>query len=162
LHRLVEPLRDMFSAVFFVAIGMLLDPRHLVDYAVPVLIITPLYVLAKVGACAFGAFMAGCEARVAMRVGTGLAQLGEFAFILATLGLSLGAIGDHLYPIVVAVAVLNAVIRPYLVENSDRLTAGWPACCRADQDRADPLQRLGGAGGPSPEASIRPCVLCAA
>jgi CPA2 family monovalent cation:H+ antiporter-2 len=124
IARLTEPLRDMFSAVFFVAIGMLIDPRHLVDYAVPVLVITPLYILAKVGACAFGAFIAGCEARVAMKVGTGLAQLGEFAFILATLGLSLGAIGPHLYPIVVAVAVVNAVIRPYLVENSDRLTAG--------------------------------------
>ena len=124
IARLTEPLRDMFSAVFFVAIGMLIDPRHLVDYAVPVLILTPLYLVAKVGACAFGAFIAGSEARVAMRVGTGLAQLGEFAFILATLGLSLGAIGPHLYPIVVAVAVVNAVIRPYLVENADRLTTG--------------------------------------
>jgi CPA2 family monovalent cation:H+ antiporter-2 len=124
IARLTAPLRDMFSAVFFVAIGMLIDPRHLVDYAVPVLIITPLYIVVKVGACAFGAFIAGCEGRVAMKVGAGLAQLGEFAFILATLGLSLGAIGPHLYPIVVAVAVLNAVIRPYLVENSDRLTAG--------------------------------------
>jgi CPA2 family monovalent cation:H+ antiporter-2 len=123
INRLVEPLRDMFSAVFFVAIGMLLDPRHLTEFAVPVLIITPLYVLAKVGSCSFGAFMAGHEPRVAMRVGTGLAQLGEFAFILATLGLAMGVIGDHLYPIVVAVAVLNALIRPYLVENSDRLTS---------------------------------------
>lgn len=123
IARLVEPLRDMFSAVFFVAIGMLIDPRHLVDYAVPVLVITPLYLLAKVGACAFGAFIAGCEARVAMKVGTGLAQLGEFAFILATLGLSLGAIGPQLYPIVVAVAVVNAMVRPYLVENADRLTS---------------------------------------
>ena len=124
IGRLVEPLRDMFSAVFFVAMGMLLDPRHLLDYAVPVLIITPVYLVAKVTACTFGAFMAGCEARVAMRVGTGLAQLGEFGFILATLGFSMGAIASHLYPIVVAVAVLNAVLRPYLVGNADRLTAG--------------------------------------
>lgn len=124
IARLVEPLRDMFSAVFFVAMGMLLDPRHLVEYAVPILIITPIYLVAKVGACAFGAFMAGCEARVAMKVGTGLAQLGEFGFILATLGMSMGAIGSHLYPIVVTVAVINALVRPYLVDNADHLTRG--------------------------------------
>lgn len=121
--RLTAPLRDMFSTVFFVAIGMMIDPRQLLDHAAPILIITPLYVLAKVTSCAFGAFIAGAEAKVAMRVGTGLAQLGEFAFILATLGLTLGATGPHLYPIVVMVAALNALLRPYLVENADHLTA---------------------------------------
>lgn len=119
--RLTEPLRDMFSAVFFVAIGMLIDPVHLMQYAVPVLVITAVYVVAKVTACAGGALMAGYDGRTAMRVGTGMAQVGEFAFILATLGVSLGAIGSHLYPVIVAVASLNALIRPYLVGNSDRL-----------------------------------------
>ncbi len=123
ITRLTAPLRDMFSAVFFVAIGMMIDPHHLLAYAGPVLLITAVYVVAKVGACAFGAFISGAEARVAMRVGTGLAQVGEFAFILATLGLTLGATGSHLYPIVVSVAALNALIRPYLVENANRMTS---------------------------------------
>jgi CPA2 family monovalent cation:H+ antiporter-2 len=120
--RLTEPLRDMFSAVFFVAIGMLINPAHLVQYVVPVLVITGVYVVAKVAACAGGALMAGYDGRTAMRVGTGMAQVGEFAFILATLGVSLGAIGSHLYPVIVAVASLNALIRPYLVGNADRMT----------------------------------------
>ena len=123
ITRLTAPLRDMFSAVFFVAIGMMIDPRQLLDYAGPVLLITTVYLVAKVGACAFGAFISGAEAKVAMRVGTGLAQVGEFAFILATLGLTLDATGPHLYPIVVSVAALNALIRPYLVANADRMTS---------------------------------------
>jgi len=120
---LTAPLRDMFCAVFFVAIGMMIEPGHLVRYAVPVLIITTVYLVAKVGACAIGAFLAGYEPKVGMRVGTGMAQIGEFAFILATLGRDLGVSGDQLYPIIVASASLNAIIRPYLVENADRLTA---------------------------------------
>lgn len=120
--RLTEPLRDMFSAVFFVAIGMLINPDHLLHYGVPVLVITGVYVPAKVAACAAGALMAGHDGRTAMRVGTGMAQVGEFAFILATLGVSLGAIGAHLYPVIVAVASLNALVRPYLVGNADRMT----------------------------------------
>ncbi|MBW7907448.1 MAG: cation:proton antiporter [Kiritimatiellae bacterium] len=120
--RLTAPLRDMFSAVFFVAIGMLIDPVFLWDYRVPVLVITLVYVIAKVSACAIGAMMAGFDGHTAMRVGTGMAQVGEFAFILATLGVSMGVIGTHLYPVIVAVATLNAFIRPYLTGNADRFS----------------------------------------
>lgn len=119
--RLTEPLRDMFSAVFFVAIGMLIDPAYIAAYGLPVLVITAVYIVAKVGACAAGAVMAGYDGRTAMRVGTGMAQVGEFAFILATLGVSLGVIGPHLYPVIVAVAALNALIRPYLTGSADRM-----------------------------------------
>lgn len=119
--RLTEPLRDMFSAVFFVAIGMLINPAFVWEYGVPVLVITGVYVVAKVTACAGGALMAGYDGHTALRVGTGMAQVGEFAFILATLGVSLGAIGEHLYPVIVAVATLNALIRPYLTGNADRV-----------------------------------------
>ncbi|HMP77058.1 MAG TPA: cation:proton antiporter [Kiritimatiellia bacterium] len=120
--RLTAPIRDMFSAVFFVAIGMLINPSYIAEYGAPVLVITAVYVVAKVGACATGALMAGYDGHTAMRVGTGMAQVGEFAFILATLGVSLGAIGPHLYPVIVAVASLNAFIRPYLTGNADRAT----------------------------------------
>lgn len=119
--RLTAPIRDMFSAVFFVAIGMLINPAFIWEYGVPVLIITVVYLAAKVFACALGALMAGYDGHTALRVGTGMAQVGEFAFILATLGLSLGAIGPHLYPVIVAVASLNALIRPYLTGYADRV-----------------------------------------
>ena len=121
IMRLTEPLRDMFSAVFFVAIGMLINPVFVAEQWAPVLVILCVYIVAKVGACAGGALMAGCDGHTAMRVGTGMAQVGEFAFILATLGVSLGAIGPHLYPIIVAVAALNALIRPYLTGSADRM-----------------------------------------
>lgn len=121
--KLTAPLRDMFCAVFFVAIGMMIDPRHLVAYAGPACLITAVYLVTKVAACAGGALLAGYDGRVAMRVGTGMAQVGEFAFILATLGMTLGVIGEHLYPIVVAVATMNAVLRPYLVGSADRVAA---------------------------------------
>ncbi len=119
--RLTAPIRDMFSAVFFVAIGMLINPTFILEYGVPVLVITGVYLVAKVVACALGALMAGYDGHTALRVGTGMAQVGEFAFILATLGLSLGAIGPHLYPVIVAVASLNALIRPYLTGQADRI-----------------------------------------
>ncbi len=119
--RLTAPLRDMFSAVFFVAVGMLIDPVFLWEYRIPVLVITAVYVVTKVSACAIGAMIAGCGGHTAVRVGTGMAQVSEFAFILATLGVSLGVIGTHLYPVIVAVATLNALIRPYLTGNADRM-----------------------------------------
>ncbi len=133
--RLTAPIRDMFSAVFFVAIGMLISPAHLAEQAIPVLLITAAYLVVKTAACAIGALMAGCDGRTALRVGTGMAQVGEFAFILATLGLSLGAVGPHLYAVIVAVAALNALLRPYLVANTDALAAflgrRMPASLRA-------------------------------
>jgi CPA2 family monovalent cation:H+ antiporter-2 len=119
--RLTAPIRDMFSAVFFVAIGMLIDPAYIWEHGATVFVITPVYVVAKVTACAVGALMAGYDGRTALRVGAGMAQVGEFAFILAAMGLSLGAIGPHLYPVIVAVASLNALIRPYLVGYADRV-----------------------------------------
>lgn len=124
--RLTEPLRDMFSAVFFVAIGMMINPAFVRDNIGIVLALTAIYLIAKIAACSLGALMAGYDGRTAVRVGTGMAQIGEFAFILATLGMSLNAIGPHVYPVIVAVASLNALIRPYLTASSDRL-ADWLA-----------------------------------
>jgi CPA2 family monovalent cation:H+ antiporter-2 len=118
---LTAPLRDLLAAVFFVAIGMLIQPSYLVTHAVPVFILLGVYLVAKVGACAFGAFLVGSDARTALRVGTGAAQIGEFAFILATLGVSLGVVGKHLYPIIVATAALNALVRPYLANRADAI-----------------------------------------
>lgn len=124
IHRieiLTEPVRDMFSAVFFVAIGLLIDPALLVKYALPVAVITLAVVLGKVVSCSFGAFAAGNDTRTSLRVGMGLAQIGEFSFIIAALGLSLKVTSDFLYPIAVTVSVLTTLLTPYLIKNSDGL-----------------------------------------
>ena len=124
ITNLMAPLRDMFVAVFFVAIGMQIDPRLLVGSILPALAITTGYVVVKVLACAVGSFLTGADARTSMKVGTNMAQLGEFAFILATLGAQLNLTSDFLYPLVVSIACLNALIRPYLVDNAERM-AVW-------------------------------------
>ena len=123
IETLMEPLRDMFSAVFFVSIGLLIDPTLLVKYAGPILIITAVVVVGQVISCAFGAFIAGHEKKVALRAGMGLAQIGEFSFIIASLGLSLKVTSSFLYPIAVAVSALTTLITPYLIRSSDGIVA---------------------------------------
>src|SRR5437773_2246731 len=83
IERLIEPIRDMFSAIFFVAIGLLLDPKALVAYAGPIAVITAAVVVGKVLSCGLGAFVAGQDGRTAMRVGMGLAQIGKFSLVAA-------------------------------------------------------------------------------
>ena len=123
IEQLIEPVRDMFSAIFFVSIGLLLDPAVLVRYAGPIALITVCVVLGKVIACAVGSFIAGNDGRTSMRVGMGLAQIGEFSFIIASLGLTLKVTSDFLYPIAVAVSAITTLLTPYLIRLSDPLTA---------------------------------------
>jgi CPA2 family monovalent cation:H+ antiporter-2 len=138
IEMLVEPVRDMFSAVFFVSIGLLIDPKLLAGYAGPILIITAVVVVGQVASCTFGTFIAGHERRTALRVGMGLAQIGEFSFIIASLGLTLKVTSEFLYPIAVAVSALTTFITPYLLRSSERVV-GWfdravPAPVRAGLD----------------------------
>src|SRR6185503_11612424 len=116
-----EPVRDMFSAVFFVAIGMMIDPAKLWEHAVPIGVISLAVVAGKVFTCSFGTFVAGNDARTSLRVGMGLAQIGEFSFIIAALGLSLKVTSEFLYPIAVTVSAITSLLNPYLIRNSDRL-----------------------------------------
>jgi CPA2 family monovalent cation:H+ antiporter-2 len=124
IERLLEPVRDMFSAVFFVAIGLLIEPKLLVEYALPIVVITVVVVVGKVLACSFGTFVAGHDTRTSLRVGMGLAQIGEFSFIIATLGLTLGVTSKFLYPIAVTVSALTTLLTPYLIKSTDGLV-GW-------------------------------------
>jgi len=119
--RLVEPVKDMFSAVFFVAIGMLIDPAVLRDYAIPILIISLVVILGKVFSCGLGTLIAGHDPRTSLRVGMGLAQIGEFSFILASLGLTLKVTDPFLYPVAVTVSSLTTLATPYLIKNSDNV-----------------------------------------
>lgn len=113
--RIVEPVKNLFGAIFFVSVGMLVDPQVLIDYALPVLAIV-LTIL--IGQCLFGSlgYMAsGQPLRTALRCGFSMTQIGEFAFIIASLGLSLGVISDFLYPVVVAVSVITTFLTPYMM-----------------------------------------------
>ncbi|RJG12789.1 cation:proton antiporter [Pseudomonas cavernicola] len=122
IERLVEPVRDMFSAIFFVAIGLLIDPKILVEYAWPILVITVAVVLGKMISCGIGAFIAGNDGRTSLRVGMGLSQIGEFSFIIAALGISLQVTSDFLYPVAVAVSAITTLLTPYLIRAADPLS----------------------------------------
>ena len=131
IETLLEPLRDMFSAVFFVSIGLLIDPVLLGHYAGPILVITAVVVVGQVLSCSLGVFLAGHDRQTSLRVGMGLAQIGEFSFIIAALGMSLKVTSSFLYPIAVAVSALTTLITPYLIKNSDSIIEWF--------DRAAPL-----------------------
>src|SRR5688572_31114576 len=83
IEALTHPVRDLFSAVFFVSIGLLIDPQMLVKYAGPILLITAAVIVGQVLSCSLGTFLAGNDQRTSLRVGMGLAQIGEFSFIIA-------------------------------------------------------------------------------
>lgn len=122
IERLIEPVRDMFSAIFFVAIGLLIDPRILVEYAWPIALITVAVVLGKMFSCGMGAFIAGNDGRTSLRVGMGLSQIGEFSFIIAALGMTLKVTSDFLYPVAVAVSAITTLLTPYLIRAADPLS----------------------------------------
>lgn len=122
IERLVEPIRDMFSAIFFVAIGLMIDPAILLQYAWPIAVITVAVVLGKMLSCGLGAFLAGNDGKTSLRVGMGLSQIGEFSFIIAALGMTLQVTSDFLYPVAVAVSAITTLLTPYLIRGADPLS----------------------------------------
>ena len=115
IEKLVEPVKNLFGAIFFVSVGMLVDPQILVSYAWP---IVTLVLTILIGQALFGSFsfmLAGESLKSAMRCGFSMAQIGEFSFIIASLGLALGVISDFLYPVVVAVSVITTFLTPYMI-----------------------------------------------
>ena len=115
IERLVEPVKNLFGAIFFVSVGMLVDPAILANYALPIFV---LVMTILVGQSLFGSFafiLGGESLKSAMRCGFSMAQIGEFSFIIASLGLSLGVISDFLYPVVVAVSVITTFLTPYMI-----------------------------------------------
>ena len=116
--RLVEPVKNLFGAIFFVSVGMLVDPQILVDYALPVVAIVLTILVGQAVFGSFGYLLSGQPLKTAMKCGFSMAQIGEFAFIIASLGLSLGVISDFLYPVVVAVSVITTFLTPYMMRAS--------------------------------------------
>ncbi len=115
IERIVSPVKDLFGAIFFVSVGMLVDPAILAEYWLPVCVITLAVII---GQMIFGTgsfLISGQSLRVAMQCGFSLAQIGEFAFIIASLGITLGVTGNFLYPVVVAVSIITTFITPYMI-----------------------------------------------
>ncbi len=118
ITRLVEPVKNLFGAIFFVSVGMLVDPNILVEYAVPIIAIVLTILLGQSILGTTGFMLSGQSLKSAMRCGFSMAQIGEFSFIIASLGLSLGVISDFLYPVVVAVSVITTFLTPYMIRLS--------------------------------------------
>jgi CPA2 family monovalent cation:H+ antiporter-2 len=121
--KLVRPVRDIFAAVFFVAVGMLLDPRLVMEHWVAVLVFTLVVIVGKVASVSLGAFLAGQGTSTSVQAGLSMAQIGEFSFIIASLGLATGAVRPFLYPVAVAVSAITALSTPWLVATSGSVTA---------------------------------------
>lgn len=125
--RLVEPVKNLFGAVFFVSVGMLVDPEILASQWLPILVLTLTILFGQAIFGSTGYMLSGQPLKTAMRCGFSMAQIGEFAFIIASLGLSLGVISDFLYPVVVAVSVITTFLTPYMMRAAD------PACAMLEQ-----------------------------
>jgi CPA2 family monovalent cation:H+ antiporter-2 len=134
IERLVHPLRDVFAAIFFVSVGMLIDPALVARHWGAVVALTLLVGVGKIVGVSFGAFLAGSGTRTSVQAGMSLAQIGEFSFIIAGLGLSLGATRDFLYPVAVAVSAITTLTTPWLIR------ASAPAAAFIDRKLPRPLQ----------------------
>ncbi len=119
IEQLVAPVKDLFGAVFFISVGMMVDPHIIVDYASPILILSGVVIVGMIIFGTFGMLITGQSLRVAIESGFSLTQIGEFAFIIASLGMSLGVLAPNIYPIVVAVSVITTFTTPYFIRMAD-------------------------------------------
>lgn len=119
IGRLIHPLRDMFSAVFFVAVGMLVDPGVLQRHWGAVLVLTVIVLAGQTATVSLGAFLSGRPLKTALQAGMSLTQVGEFSFIIAQVGVANGAIGGFLYDVTVAVSVVTAFTTPLMIRASE-------------------------------------------
>ncbi|MEI6950845.1 TrkA C-terminal domain-containing protein, partial [Paraflavisolibacter sp. H34] len=121
IEHLIKPVKDLFGAIFFVSVGMLINPQVLLEYAVPILILCGVTIVGKVLSTAIGALVSGQPLQTSIQAGFSLAQIGEFSFIIATLGLTLKVTSSFLYPIAVAVSAVTTLTTPYLIQASGGL-----------------------------------------
>ncbi|MDU1903477.1 MAG: cation:proton antiporter [Dysgonomonas sp.] len=118
IEHLIEPIKNLFGAVFFVSVGMMIAPDIIVEYAIPILILTFVVLIGRVIFATLGVIASGEGLKVSVQAGFSLAQIGEFSFIIATLGMQLGVISDFIYPIIVAVSVITTFTTPYFIKAS--------------------------------------------
>ncbi len=134
IEHLVQPVRDVFAAIFFVSVGMLIDPILVREHWAAVLVMTVVVIVGKVVSVSLGAFLTGNGVRTSLQAGMSLAQIGEFSFIIAGLGLTLGAVRPFLYPIAVAVSAVTTLVTPWLIR------ASVPTAKFVDRKLPRPLQ----------------------
>jgi CPA2 family monovalent cation:H+ antiporter-2 len=134
VEQLILPVRDLFGAIFFVSVGMQIDPAVIAQHWAAVAVFTALVIAGKVIGVSFGAFLTGNGVRTSVEAGMSLAQIGEFSFIIAALGLSLHATREFLYPIAVAVSALTTLTTPWLIRAAD------PVAAFIDRKLPHPLQ----------------------
>lgn len=134
VELLVRPVRDLFVAIFFVAVGMLIDPRVVGDHWLAILVLTAVVVIGKVFAVTVAAFLSGNGLRHSVQAGMSLAQIGEFSFIIAAVGTATGAVRPFLYPVAIAVSALTTLITPWLIR------AAGPTAVYVDRKLPAPLQ----------------------
>jgi CPA2 family monovalent cation:H+ antiporter-2 len=121
VEHLTKPVKDLFGSVFFVSVGMMIDPQAIMQYGWPVIIVTSLTLFGKLFSTTLGALISGQPLKQSVQVGMSMAQIGEFAFIVATLGLSLGVISDFLFPVAVGASAITTFTTPYLIKFSEPL-----------------------------------------
>ena len=121
-HR-IEPVRDVFAAVFFVSVGMMIDPHQVWAHLPEVLVLTAVVVVGKLIGVSVGTFLTGYGVRTSVQAGLSLGQIGEFSFIIAAVGLDLGVIGAYVYPVAVGVSALTTLLTPWLIRTSGRLAS---------------------------------------
>ena len=119
VEHLIQPVKNLFGAIFFVSVGMMIDPQAMVDYAGPILLVTLLTLFGKLFSTTLGAVLSGQPLKQSVQVGMSMAQIGEFAFIVATLGLSLGVISEFLFPVAVGASAITTFTTPYLIKYSE-------------------------------------------
>lgn len=120
IEHVTKPVKDLFGTIFFVSVGMMIDPSAMVEYGWIILLMTVLVIVGKVLSTSVGALLSGQSLHQSVQVGMSMAQIGEFAFIVATLGMSLGVISDFLFPVAVGASALTTFTTPYMIKYSDK------------------------------------------
>jgi len=134
IEHLIMPVRDLFAAIFFVSVGMLIDPEIIVEHWLAVAAFSLLVIVGKIVGVGLGAFLTGNGTRVSVQAGMSLAQIGEFSFIIAGLGLTLNATRNFLYPVAVAVSAITTLTTPWLIRSAG------PVANFVDRKLPGPLQ----------------------
>ncbi|MBQ2960707.1 MAG: cation:proton antiporter [Oscillospiraceae bacterium] len=120
VEHLTMGVKDLFGAVFFISVGMMLEPAMLVEHWLPIVVLTLVTLIAKLFFSTLGVLLSGQSLKTAVQCGSSLAQIGEFAFIICSLGLSLGVIADYIYPIIIAVSVITTLTTPFCIKGSEK------------------------------------------
>jgi CPA2 family monovalent cation:H+ antiporter-2 len=118
IEHLLDPLKNLFGAIFFISVGMMLVPGTVVEFAIPIVAITIVVILGNLVFATIGITAAGESLKTAIYSGFSLAQIGEFSFIIATLGMQLGVIDPFLYPIIISISVITAFVTPMFMKLS--------------------------------------------